>query len=87
MNVTPAKFLFGIIGSPLGHTASPLLHSWAFAQMNIPAAYYTWPMQPDYLENFVQAMRLLPCWRRAWRAACPCVLRSVFAWPGFTLWA
>ena len=60
MNVTPAKFLFGIIGSPLGHTASPLLHSWAFAQMNIPAAYYTWPMQADYLENFVQAMRLLP---------------------------
>ena len=60
MNVKPAEFLFGIIGSPLGHTASPTLHTWAFGQMNLSAAYYAWPLGPDQLPNFVQATRLLP---------------------------
>ena len=60
MNTKPAKFLFGIIGSPLGHTASPLLHTWAFAKMNLAAAYYSWPLQPEHLPSFVQAIRLLP---------------------------
>ena len=60
MNTKPADFLLGIIGSPLGHTASPLLHTWAFAQMNLAAAYYAWPLKPEHLANFVQAMRLLP---------------------------
>ncbi|CCO23027.1 shikimate dehydrogenase [Maridesulfovibrio hydrothermalis] len=60
MNVFQPDKLFGIIGHPLGHTMSPLLHNWGFAQQNIRAVYMAWPTQPESIENFMHTFRTLP---------------------------
>lgn len=51
---------YTIIGHPLGHTMSPKLHNWGFAQQGVDAQYSVSPTQPGQLENFVHAMRTTP---------------------------
>lgn len=60
MTSTIPEKLYGIIGHPLGHTMSPLLHNWGFQEHGIRAVYMAWPIAPDKLKDFVNAMRLLP---------------------------
>ena len=48
---------FGIIGYPLGHSLSPALHKWVYAQARIEADYRAWPTPPDQLEAFLQRVR------------------------------
>ncbi len=60
MSVFRPEKLFGIIGHPLGHTMSPLLHNWGFEQHKIPAVYMAWPTEPEKVENFMQTFRNLP---------------------------
>ncbi len=52
--------LFGIIGHPLAHTLSPVLHNWAFRELGIPASYHVWDTPPDKLPAFMAALRTLP---------------------------
>lgn len=52
--------LYGIIGHPLGHTLSPVLHNWAFGELGVPAVYLAWPLPPESLPDFLQAVRILP---------------------------
>jgi shikimate dehydrogenase len=52
--------LYGIIGHPLGHTMSPLLHNWGFGLLDIPAVYMAWPLEPGRVGDFVTAVRTLP---------------------------
>jgi shikimate dehydrogenase len=52
--------VFGIIGHPLGHTMSPLLHNWGFTRMGVKAAYVAFPTPPERLGAFIQAVRILP---------------------------
>jgi shikimate dehydrogenase len=52
--------LYGIIGYPLGHSLSPLLHNWGFQLYNLKAVYCRWPMPVDRLPEFVAALRTLP---------------------------
>ncbi|MBI4805082.1 MAG: shikimate dehydrogenase [Desulfovibrio sp.] len=52
--------VFGIIGHPLGHTMSPLLHNWGFTRMGIKASYVAFPTPPERLEAIIQAVRTLP---------------------------
>lgn len=52
--------VFGIIGHPLGHTLSPLLHNWGFSRLGVRAAYVAFPTPPERLEAFIQAVRTLP---------------------------
>jgi len=60
----PSQFipqkLFGIIGYPLGHSLSPILHNWAFQQHNLPFVYFSWPLPPDSLAEFMVSMHTLP---------------------------
>jgi shikimate dehydrogenase len=56
----PPAALFGIIGHPLGHSASPALHTWAFARAGVAAAYMAWPLPPEKLRDFFLAARTLP---------------------------
>jgi shikimate dehydrogenase len=56
--VIPEK-LYGIIGHPLGHTMSPLLHNWGFARLGIKAAYLAFPTPPEGLKGLIQAVRSL----------------------------
>ncbi|PTN36536.1 shikimate dehydrogenase [Desulfonatronum sp. SC1] len=51
--------LYGIIGYPLGHSLSPLLHNWGFQHYNLKAIYCKWPMPTDRLPEFVAALRTL----------------------------
>lgn len=51
--------LYGIIGYPLGHSLSPLLHTAAFRALDIPAVHVAWPVEPGRLADFMAAFRLL----------------------------
>lgn len=51
--------IYGIIGFPLGHSMSPLLHTTAFQALGIPAVFVPWSMEPEKLSLFVEAIRLL----------------------------
>ncbi len=51
--------LYGIIGHPLGHSLSPLLHGTAFKILGLPSAYMSWPVAPKDLPAFMEAFRLL----------------------------
>ncbi|SDB16785.1 shikimate dehydrogenase [Desulfonatronum thiosulfatophilum] len=52
--------IYGIIGHPLGHTLSPLLHNWGFRKYGLQAAYFRWPLLPENLPEFLAAVRTLP---------------------------
>ncbi len=54
------KRLFGIIGYPLGHTLSPLLHNWGFRRFGIEAEYTAWPTPSDELPEFMARFRTTP---------------------------
>lgn len=54
------RYLYGIIGQPLEHSASPALHNWGFARTGWPAAYYRWPTPPAGLGDMLRACRALP---------------------------
>jgi len=41
----PSTALYGIIGYPLGHTLSPLMHNTAFMETGIDAVYLAFPMK------------------------------------------
>lgn len=51
--------LHGIIGYPLGHSLSPLLHNTAFKTLGLPGVYLPWPVEPGRLPAFMDAVRLL----------------------------
>ncbi len=52
--------LYGIIGYPLGHTMSPVLHNWGFGRMGVKAVYMAFPTPPEGLAAFVAGVRALP---------------------------
>jgi len=52
--------LLGIIGHPLSHTLSPVLHNWGFAKLGIKASYHVWDTPPEKLAAFMAALRTLP---------------------------
>ncbi len=56
----PPQYLYGIIGHPLGHSLSPLLHTWAMERAGHPGAFYAWPVQPERLADFIRSIRQLP---------------------------
>ncbi|NJB67970.1 shikimate dehydrogenase [Desulfobaculum xiamenense] len=59
-STAPEKAVHGIIGWPLGHTMSPVLHNWAFESMGIPAVYKAYPLPPEDLEFFMAHVREAP---------------------------
>ncbi len=52
--------LLGIIGHPISHTLSPVLHNWAFRELGIQASYHVWDTPPEKLPAFMAALRTLP---------------------------
>ncbi len=51
--------LYGVIGDPVSHSLSPLLHNTAFRAWGLPAALLPWRIAKDDLPDFVRAFRLL----------------------------
>lgn len=60
MGVFIPKRLFGIIGYPLGHSLSPLLHNWGFSQCGLEAVYMAWPVEPEKVTDFMKGLGSLP---------------------------
>jgi len=58
MPILPSR-LFGIIGHPLGHSLSPLLHNWGFGHFGLPGVYLAWPVTPERVADFMTAVRVL----------------------------
>ena len=52
--------LYGVIGDPVAHSLSPLLHNTAFQTWGIPSVLMAWHILPERLKDFVQAVRTLP---------------------------
>lgn len=59
MNAWSTPSLYGVIGYPLGHSLSPLLHNTAFRELDIPGVLLPWSIEPDRLTDFIQSVRLL----------------------------
>jgi shikimate dehydrogenase len=59
MSTSFTPSLYGVVGFPLGHSLSPLLHNTAFRELGIPAVYLPWSVEPEKLPAFVEAVRLL----------------------------
>jgi shikimate dehydrogenase len=49
----------GILGWPLDHTLSPVIHNAAFRSLGLDWIYLTWPVTPDRLGAAVEGLRVL----------------------------
>jgi len=45
--------IYGVIGWPIEHSLSPVMHNAAFKEMGIDAEYRKFPVRPDQLEYFL----------------------------------
>lgn len=54
---TPPRALYGVVGWPVGHSLSPLLHTQAFQLLGHPGAYMAMPVPPDRISGFLAAAR------------------------------
>lgn len=51
--------VYGIIGWPLAHTLSPLIHTTAFRELGLSAVLVPWPVESGRVADFIAAVRLL----------------------------
>jgi shikimate dehydrogenase len=51
--------IYGLIGQPLGHSLSPLVHTTGFRSLGLDAVLTPWPLASEDLPLFFQAFRLL----------------------------
>jgi len=59
MKITGRTRLAGIIGWPVSHSRSPLLHGFWLAETSIDGAYVPLPVKPDHLERALRALPVL----------------------------
>ncbi|MCK4912384.1 MAG: shikimate dehydrogenase [Candidatus Omnitrophica bacterium] len=45
--------IYGLVGNPIEHSFSPVMHNAAFKKLNIPGEYRLFQKQPEELENFL----------------------------------
>ena len=48
---------YGLIGYPLKHSLSPIIHNTAFKEMGLPAVYELFPLQEQEVEPFFQELK------------------------------
>ncbi len=46
--------IYGLIGNPVSHSLSPLMHNAAFKYLNIPAEYKLFPLKEERVEDFLK---------------------------------
>lgn len=51
--------LYGLIGSPVGHSGSPAMYNYSFARTGVDAAYLAFDIPLDQLESGVNALKTL----------------------------
>lgn len=52
--MTPPKKIYGLIGYPVSHSLSPLMHNAAFSHYKINAEYRLFEVKPEELEGFLK---------------------------------
>ena len=57
--ITGKTKIVGIIGCPLGHSLSPLIHNAAFAALELDYVYIPLPVQPDDLGQVVTGLKTM----------------------------
>lgn len=60
---TPAPYRAGVIGHPIGHSKSPLLHGAAYSFLGFDCSYTAIDTSPDSLSAILSAVRDDPAWR------------------------
>lgn len=55
----PALNFVGVLGWPLDHTLSPIIHSAAFHQLALDWVYLAWPVEPQDLGAAISGLRAL----------------------------
>jgi shikimate dehydrogenase len=55
------KTLYGIIGYPVAHSLSPLLHNTAFRELGVDAEYKLFPLKEEELDGFFHDLRSPEC--------------------------
>lgn len=50
---------FAVLGHPIGHTLSPVMHNASFAEIGLDAIYLAFDVHPDRLMEVLPAMRLM----------------------------
>jgi 3-dehydroquinate dehydratase/shikimate dehydrogenase len=58
--IGPETRVFGVIGDPVGHSLSPLIHNTAFRQLGMDAVYLPFRVPRDLLNDFLNAFQELP---------------------------
>jgi 3-dehydroquinate dehydratase / shikimate dehydrogenase len=56
--IQPGWSVYGVIGSPIGHSLSPLLHNTAFKELNLNAVYIPFKVESDPVEFVDEFPRL-----------------------------
>lgn len=59
MQIDQKTRVFGLVGYPLGHSLSPLMHNLAFETMGINAIYLPFPVVPEEISMVVAAAKTL----------------------------
>jgi len=60
MKIDSATSLYAVIGHPVRHSLSPVMHNFLFQKYKINAVYLAFDISPNDLRIFFQAMRVLP---------------------------
>ncbi|MFQ5577619.1 MAG: shikimate dehydrogenase [Anaerolineae bacterium] len=56
-NINGSTNVVGILGWPVGHTLSPIMHNAAFAALNLNWIYVPLPIPPEQIKHAVQGLR------------------------------
>lgn len=53
------KQLYGVIGNPIGHSLSPVMHNDAFEHLNMDAHYHAFLVEEEALGEAVKGLKAL----------------------------
>jgi 3-dehydroquinate dehydratase/shikimate dehydrogenase len=59
-SITPGTKVFGVIGDPVGHSLSPLIHNASFRHLGINAVYVPFRVPRGELAPFLEAFKAIP---------------------------
>jgi shikimate dehydrogenase len=59
MEIDPKTKIYGLVGHPLEHTASPAIHNAAFRALGLNAVYLVFDVEPTVFEDAIKGLKAL----------------------------